>query len=109
MEPYLPLLLGPGIGQGFGEAGDRKIYHLLLSQKKSARNRFFQRPARRYANLVARFAWQTAFPLSGLRFSYIAAKHCFYGSRAVPCVHWLQPDMLETSNRNFEEVRNDLL
>jgi hypothetical protein len=25
MEPYLPLLLGPGIGQGFGKAGDRKI------------------------------------------------------------------------------------
>jgi hypothetical protein len=25
MKPYLPLLLGPGIGQGFGEAGDRKI------------------------------------------------------------------------------------
>jgi hypothetical protein len=25
MEPYLALLLGPGIGQGFGEAGDRKI------------------------------------------------------------------------------------
>jgi hypothetical protein len=25
MEPYLPLLLGPGIRQGFGEPGDRKI------------------------------------------------------------------------------------